>query len=132
MIYLQNTTEAQDIILPVSYADIEPDAEHLFFLYNTVNLKKSFEQIVAMLGEGDFNEDFNIDFLISADPVLSLSGQYYKFPVVFDNPLTEGTYEYAFIAGGRVLSKGVAMVGDFDNHDEQYNKTIEYEQYRSD
>lgn len=127
MIYIENSTERQGIYVPVSYKNPEGDIEHYrFLLFNTVNLAKSVDEI---LRTADFNNDFNADFALEAEPIVSKGGQYYFFTIELPENMVTGTYEYALMHGYALLSRGVAMVGEFKNNDSQYHKDIEYEQY---
>lgn len=129
MIYIENTLNEQEILIPVSVIDSNPEGEHHCMLYNTINLSCPLEQIIPAVQLGDFNDDFNIDFLIDTIPILSDGGQYYRIPLVMSQLITEGTHEYVLFNGTTILSRGIAMVGEFKNQDSQYHKDIEYEQY---
>lgn len=111
MIYLKNTTSVQQVSIPVS------------------------KKISGMTGL-DLILVSTIDrswLRLSVNPELSGSGQYYIISVTL--PAMEGgTYEYDFGrtmlgTGRQTLSKGICMVGDFENADYQYNIHTEYEQY---
>lgn len=128
MIYIENTTDLQRMRIPVSVADTNAlGATYRFILYNTINLSRPLEEYVRT--GGDFNNDFSLDFAISGDLRLSDGGSFYLFDLGLYETLPTGSYEYAFIGGEKILSKGVAMVGEIKNNDEQYNKEIQYEQY---
>lgn len=127
MIYIVNTPERQGIYVPVSYRDITDDGElYHFMLWNTINLTMSVDEILRTT---DFNNDFNADFAISPEPLLSEGGLYYFFTIELPEDMVTGTYEYVLLHGQTLLSRGVAMVGVFGNDDYQYHKEIEYEQY---
>lgn len=128
MIYIENTTDLQRMMIPVSVKDTSALGEsYRFVLYNTINLTRPLEEYVRT--GGDFNRDFSLDFAISGDLRLSDGGSFYIFNLSLYDALPTGSYEYAFIGGEKILSKGVAMVGEIKNNDEQYNKEIQYEQY---
>lgn len=128
MIYIENTTDLQRMMIPVSVRDTSALGEsYRFILYNTINLSKPLEEYVRT--GGDFNRDFSLDFAISGDLRLSDGGSFYIFNLSLYDALPTGSYEYAFIGGEKILSKGVAMVGEIKNNDSQYNKEIQYEQY---
>lgn len=126
MIYIRNIPERQGIYIPVSYKDPAGSELYHFLLYNTINLTKSVDEI---LRTADFNNDFNADFAVYPEPILSAGGLFYFFTFELPDDMVEGTYEYILMHGDSILSRGVAMVGEFQNQDSQYHKDIEYEQY---
>lgn len=126
MIYIRNIPERQGIYIPVSYKDPAGSELYHFLLYNTINLTKSVDEI---LRTADFNNDFNADFAIYPEPILSEGGLFYFFTFELPDDMVAGTYEYILKHGDSILSRGVAMVGEFQNQDGQYHKDIEYEQY---
>lgn len=128
MIYLENKTELQGVVVPISVKDPMMDGQlYRFILFNTVNLAKSVDEILRI---GDFNNDYNFDFAHLAEPVVSPGGQFYMFTLELPEDMASGSYEYLFIGGDKVLSRGNAIVGDFKSTDIQYeNETTEYKQY---
>lgn len=126
MIYIKNTHKSQGIVLPVSVTADGAQGAFRFFMVNTVNLSTD---IAAYLRTNDFNADFNMDFAHLPEPIMSAGGQFYNFTLDLPRDFQGGTYEYALMLGDRILSQGVAQVGDFENNDEQYNKDLQYEQY---
>lgn len=120
MIYIENTPETQEIQVPVSYKDPQGDeVSYHFRLFSTINLKHTDDLLTA---DGD-------DLSLEVVPVMSAGGQYYKFSIELPEGMNAGTYEYLLLHGYSVLSMGVAMVGEFQNQVNQYQKEIEYEQY---
>lgn len=58
-------------------------------------------------------------------------GGYCQLTFTLEDTLEEGEYVWTMedALSGAVLARGVCQVGDFPHDPEEYNKTIEYEQY---
>lgn len=127
MIYLQHSTNFQQITLPVTESiPLAGIGQVKFLLYSSVNRKTSVEY---ELSQGDFNTDYNADFAIVAEPLFSESGRFYKFTIGFDSLPAVGEYEYALASTTKVLARGLAIVGDYHRAATTYNDKIEYKQY---
>lgn len=128
MIYLQNNTNYQTITLPVVRSVVPTAAETVkFLLFSTVN---RVQEVEHLLRKGDFNNDFNADFAIVAEPIMSDSGQFYTFTFGFESVPQVGEYEYAFAGqNSGILGRGVAIVGDYHSPRTEYGNTKEYKQY---
>lgn len=108
MIYLQNTQEAQEILIPRSKAEI-PDGDLVFKARNTINLTEEIDLYVS-------------DLLVS--------DLYYFLAVILPGKVTDGEYEYTLSYEDSVLSTGILVVGDYAKPS-QYEKEIQYEQYET-
>ena len=108
MIYLENTTEAQVVLIPKS--DATTDGTSLEFVAkNTVNLSTE----------------------ISVEAIdLDISGLYYEIAVTLPDDLPVGEYEYTFSDNGVLLSTGLMQIGHFSKPT-QTEIPIEYEQYEN-
>lgn len=128
MIYLANNTNFQQITLPVvENISIVGIGLVKFLLFSSVNRKNEIEH---SLTQGDFNNDYNADFAVVAEPLFSESGQFYKFTFGFDAVPPIGEYEYTLIAqNGSVLGRGIAIVGNYHTTHTEYGNTKEYKQY---
>jgi hypothetical protein len=105
MIYLNNTTEAQAVFIP---RDTSVTGALRFKARSTVGL--DVPVTVAML---------------------DLDGHRlcYQLAITLPEGIASGEYEYELTAGGIPVSTGVMVVRDGLAKPEEYNKTIEYEQY---
>lgn len=108
MIYLQNTQEAQEVLVPRSIGTM-PDGDLTFKATNTTNLVEEIDLYVADL---------------------QVSGLYYMLAVILPERVTDGEYEYVLSFEDEILSTGLLVVGDFEKPD-QYEKEIAYEQYET-
>ena len=107
MIYINNTTEAQAVMVPASCK--KEEGELAFSLFSTVNRKEVLSVSVTQLGMSDL---------------------YYKFILNLSATLQNGEYEYQLKKGNDVLDCGLAMVVGASEV-EEYNNTTTYEQYES-
>lgn len=108
MIYLQNTQEAQEVLVPRSIGAM-PDGDLTFKATNTTNLVEEIDLYVADL---------------------QVSGLYYMLAVILPEQVTDGEYEYVLSFEDEILSTGLLVVGELSMPD-QYEKEIAYEQYET-
>ena len=105
MIYLTNTTAAQVVFIP---RDTDFSGTLKFSARSTVGLDTP---ITATLLD------------------LKVHRTCYAMALSLPEGVAAGEYEYRLTAGGNLVSTGVMVVKDSRPEEEQYNKTIEYEQY---
>lgn len=107
MIYLNNTTDSQIILVP--RVGKMPSGTLVFQLKNTME------------------QDIKVD--VDAIDVETLE-RYVNIAVELPEGLDGGEYEYSLLKGGIVVSTGIAIL---PSHSEisQYNKEITYEQYEN-
>ena len=124
MIHFAQQTTPQTVLIPRS--SLVPSGNTLTLsLYSTVNrremwshevqdagsLRDYFTLRAIILHSGDFNEDFNEDFLIGI-------------------PLPAGEYEYTLAGAGMVYAQGLAIIGDYaPGGVRQHHTDITYVQY---
>ena len=108
MIYLQNTTDAQDVCIPRSNG-MTPQGDLVFKARNTTNLTEEIDLYVADLQVSDL---------------------YFFLAVSLPEKVTDGEYEYELKFEDTLLSSGLLSVGEFTKA-EQYEKAISYEQYET-
>lgn len=106
MIYLVNTTEAQEVQIPNNGAEVSGGLHMM--------IKSTIDKTERMMDVAD----------------LALSSLYHSIAVSLPSRTASGEYEYALADDDKVLATGLLVVGYEANVDE-YNKTIEYEQYNS-
>jgi hypothetical protein len=108
MLYLDNTTEAQGVLVPRDGQSAEGLDLH-FRAVSTVDLSTLLDTPVSDLGT---------------------SGQYFRIAVELPEGAADGEYEYTLSGNGVTLSTGLLCVGELpDVTRSEYNKSIEYEQY---
>lgn len=109
MIYLENTTSAQRIYIPLN-GSTDGFMNPALTLRSTVNLTEYAPVI---------------------DPDWELTALYVRLSVSLPSGMQDGSYEYRLSDGDRTVSSGCMMLGaglKMDN-DRQYVKDIEYMQY---
>lgn len=106
MIYLSHTTEEQEVFIPKSKRNSEGSV--FLKLVGTISH-------VGMMGEVELLEDAPL---------------YYRIKVELNSEIAPGEYEYEISDMHDVLSSGILVVVESNNAVE-YNKTIEYEQFRA-
>ena len=107
MLYLQNTQEAQELYVPKN--GIVPPGEIIFKAKSTIDL------------------DIPIDVEVVD---LNISTIFMLLSVTLPDSLVVGEYEYSVQVGDQTISSGLLVIGEFAKPD-QYDKTIQYEQYES-
>lgn len=107
MIYLQNTTESQVLLIPKSSPG--HDLVLVFKAKSTIDLTMEINQGV-------------ID--------LETSNLYYNLAVTLPAGIPDGEYEYTLMNGDTIMASGLLVIGENSNPSE-YNKEIQYEQYES-
>ena len=135
MIYLESTTESQQILIPNAYG-FTPGGEAQLLILSTVDLVE-FARRYANGGSYDaaaFSSAFRIG---TSDPViLTADGRYVKFVVAFDEAPQVGSYEYRLLQGGKLAGGGCCLIGKYGEQTEvyevptvDYEMTIQYQQY---
>lgn len=107
MIYLQNTSQSQGLMIPKS--GTPPTGDLVFVAKSTIDLDVKVNDVV-------------ID--------LQTSNLYFNIAVTLPAGIPDGEYEYSLNVGDDVVASGLLVIGDKSNPSE-YNKTITYEQYES-
>ena len=106
MIYLANTTDAQVAYIP---RDTDFAGTLSLSLKSTVNLDTPYTPATVL--------DLNVFRTV------------YAVAVALPEGIQPGEYQYELKAGGVPVSTGLAVIGEYAQEREQYNKTITYEQY---
>ena len=106
MIYLANTTDPQVAYIP---RDTEFTGTLSLSLKSTVDLDTPYVSATVV--------DLNVFRTV------------YAVAVELPEGIQPGEYQYTLKAGGVQVSTGVLVVGEYRLAREQYNKTIQYEQY---
>lgn len=107
MIYLRNTTEPQELLIPRNGTGA---VERLLFTaVNTVDLARRIDQEVTDQAGSDL---------------------YAKVSVSLPEDIPDGEYEYTLSDGDTLVSSGLLVVGDYAKPNE-YDKEISYEQYET-
>ena len=107
MLYLQNTQEAQFLLVPRN-GEI-PEGDLTFKAKSTIDLTLEMDLQVV-----------NLD----------VSALYLHLAVIVPEGCPVGEYEYSVQVGSQILSTGLLVVGEL-NKPSEYEKTIQYEQYES-
>lgn len=107
MLYLQNIQEAQFLLVPRN-GEI-PEGDLTFKAKSTIDLTLEMDLQVV-----------NLD----------VSALYLHLAVIVPEGCPVGEYEYSVQVGDQILSTGLLVVGE-QNKPEEYNKTIQYEQYEA-
>lgn len=108
MIYLVNTQEAQNMLVP-RVTSVREDGELTITLENTLDHQK----------------------IIMTSSDLGVHPLYYQLAVVLPAGATAGEYKYSLTRGNEELSGGLLFIKAADAEVEQYEKPIEYEQYKN-
>ena len=107
MLYLQNTQEAQTLLVPKN--GTIPEGDLTFTAKSTIDLATEMDiQVVD----------------------LEISALYFHLSVIVPEGCPTGEYEYSVQVDDQILSTGLLVVGEFTRPG-QYEKPIEYEQYES-
>ena len=107
MLYLQNTDEAQVLIVPKNCTI--PPGDLFFVAKSTIDLSTEINIQVA-----------NLD----------ISDTYMHLSVIVPSGCPNGEYEYSVQVGSEIISTGLLIIGENTNPD-QYEKPISYEQYKT-
>ena len=107
MLYLQNTQEAQFLLVPRN-GEI-PEGDLTFKAKSTIDLTLEMDLQVV-----------NLD----------VSALYLHLAVIVPEGCPVGEYEYSVQVGDQILSTGLLVVGEL-NKPSEYEKPIQYEQYES-
>jgi hypothetical protein len=107
MLYLQNTQEAQFLLVPRN-GEI-PEGDLTFKAKSTIDLTLEMDLQVV-----------NLD----------VSALYLHLAVIVPDGCPVGEYEYSVQVGDQILSTGLLVVGEL-NKPSEYEKTIQYEQYEA-
>ena len=107
MIYLQNTTDSQVLFVPKN-GTIE-SGELTLKARNTID------------------NDFIIDTMVD----INTSDLYFNLAVTLPAGYPDGEYEYALMDNDIVLSTGILILESAESRRTEYNKDIEYEQYKA-
>lgn len=133
MIYLENITGAQMVYLPASGPKV--DGEIVLEMVSNIDRTSldgiSAARVVAFVdADGKFfHDDDGFQFVVPGND--DGSRLYYSVAVELPEGITEGEYEYKASIGDRVVSCGLAIVGDRTAPVEENNNTVEYEQYNA-
>lgn len=106
MIYLENTTNSQQMFIPRSVTDV--DGTLTLKLTSTVNLTYEVTDITD-IGTTDL---------------------YFRVAIALPEGLPDGEYEYEVLSDDDVVSTGILVLVT-ETTTTEYNKEIEYEQYES-
>ena len=107
MIYLQNTSDTQEIFIPRS-GDY-PREDLVFMAESTIDLDVEINQGVTDLQTSDL---------------------YFNFKVELPADIPDGEYEYTLLSGQTPVSSGLLVIGE-NSRPSEYNKDIQYEQYET-
>ena len=107
MIYLQNTTESQVLFVPRNGAGASGEL--------TLKARNAIDQ------------DFIIDRVLD----IKTSDIYFNLSIALPAGCPDGEYEYALMDDGIVLSTGILILESAESRRTEYNKDIEYEQYKA-
>ena len=111
MIYLQNKTSVQSLIIPNSIGASLPVSETRM----------------------DFKAKSTIDLAVEVNEsvrIMRTSSQYFDITIALPAGLTNGEYEYFLMYGGVIFSSGLLVIGE-NSKPSEYKKEIEYEQYET-
>lgn len=106
MIYIENHTEPQSAFIPNNGLAVE--GELRLALRNTTSRGNAL--VLAVVG-------------------LESKATYYDVTFALPERLADGEYEYELLGGEAVLSKGLAILGEYKRTQKVYDKPIEYTQY---
>lgn len=135
MIYLQSTTERQQIMIPNAYG-FRAGQEAMLYILSTVDLVE-FEKRIANGGSFDalaFSAAFRIGEAVSAQ--LTEDGLYVRYYVGFNEAPVVGSWEYRLLQDGKLVGGGCCLIGKYGEDQEvyevptvEYDRTIQYQQY---
>ena len=107
MIYLQNTTESQVLFVPKN---------------GTIESGE-----LTLKARNAIDQDFIIDRVLD----LKTSDIYFNLSIALPAGYPDGEYEYALMDDDIVLSTGILILESAESRRTEYNKDIEYEQYKA-
>ena len=107
MIYLQNTTESQVLFVPKPGA--VPGGDLVFKAKSTIDLAVEINRAVTDLQTSDL---------------------YFNLSIELPDGLPDGEYEYTILAGDIQVATGLLVIGE-NARPSEYNKEIQYEQYKT-
>ena len=107
MIYLQNTTDSQVLFVPKN------------------GTTESGE--LTLKARNTIDNDFIIDTMVD----INTSDLYFNLAVTLPAGCPDGEYEYALMDDNIVLSTGILILESAESRRTEYNKDIEYEQYKA-
>ena len=107
MIYLQNTTESQEMLIPRN--GVTPQGLLVFKAKSTIDLVVEINKGVTDLQTSDL---------------------FFNLAIALPAGLPDGEYEYTLLSGQIPVSSGLLVIGDYTKPSE-YNKEIIYEQYET-
>lgn len=135
MIYLQSTTERQQIMIPNAYG-FRAGAESMLLILSTVDLVE-FQKRYSTGGSFDaqaFSSAFRIGDSVAAQ--LTEDGLYVKYYVSFSEAPVVGSWEYRLLQDGKLVGGGCCLIGKYGEDQEvyevptvEYDRTIQYNQY---
>lgn len=133
MIYLKNISDPQFVRIPVSGPT--PEGVITLEMENTINRggARSFTYDPAIYfvdADGKYFHDAD-GLQLVVGTVEDGSRLYAVIEITLDAGMPDGEYEYKAIAGGEVLSCGLAIVGDPKARVTSYDNNQRYEQYQS-
>lgn len=106
MIYLNNREDAQCLFVPRVE---EPKGNLKLLLKNSLNLVTTIDEVID----------------------LNTSALFYNIAVELPESVTEGEFEYTLKDEEKVLSSGLLVIGCDALTPRQYEKSIQYEQYKT-
>lgn len=107
MIYLQNTTDSQVLFVPKN---------------GTIESGE-----LTLKARNTHDQDFIIDRVLD----IKTSNLYFNLSINLPAGCPDGEYEYALMDDGIVLSTGILILESEESRRTEYNKDIEYEQYKA-
>lgn len=106
MIYLKNTTESQTVYIPRNRG--ERTALRLT-LFSQMDKRAIYDGAVENVGKHSLY--FAVSFALQAKQ-------------------SEGEYSYTLYSGKTAVAQGIAVIGDYERENPQYDRKREYEQYQ--
>lgn len=133
MIYLQNTTDIQRIRIPADGAKLTGDVT--LSLVNVINrgdgVTSTFDpQIYLVDADGQYVHDADGQQIVVQGPE-DRTLLFYVCDVELPDGMPDGEYEYTVTVGDVRVSIGLAYVGEPAPVVQNYENTVEYEQYRN-
>lgn len=134
MIYLQNTTDPQLVRIPANGVKVA-EGDVVLELVNTIDLgpatSHDFDRRVYLVDAlGAFVHDAD-GRQVAVAAAAESSRLYYVMRVALEDGMPEGEYEYTARVGETVVSCGLLIVGTPTPSVIQYDKPLQYEQYRN-
>lgn len=134
MIYLQKTTDPQVVRIPANGAKVDGGTVTLE-LKNTIDLGPvsafDFDRAVYLVDAlGAFVHDAD-GRQVAVAATAETSRLYYVIRVALPAEMPEGEYQYTARVDGTVVSCGLLIVGTPAPSVIQYDKPLQYEQYRN-